>query len=118
MQTEKPILYKSSQDPLYGRTLNRVIDDLRTKLTGRVEAAWLFGSAAAGKLHKFSDVDLILVQDTSSPFLERPQAFFDLIDTLPSLEMLVYTPDEFNRLTLNPSPGFWRSVTDTMVKIL
>ena len=65
-----------------------------------------------------SDVDLILVVKTGTPFTKRPADFSDLYDLGPTLDLLVYTPDEFARLTRDPSPGFWKSVTESMVRFL
>lgn len=112
------ILIRSRRDPLYGMTPEEVVQYLRTFLQGRVRAGYLFGSFARNEIHPDSDIDLILVAETDLPFLQRGLAFSDLRDRLPSLEILVYTPEEFTRLTTEPSPGFWTSVVNEMVRIL
>ena len=59
----------------------------------------LFGSRARGDADEHSDYDLIVIKRTRRPFLER------LRDMVPYLvefgrpaEILVYTPDEFERM--------------------
>lgn len=112
------ILERDGRDPLCGFTLETLTLALHQRLAGRVESAFLFGSAATGTLHPGSDVDLILVVSTDIPFLERPSLFPDLYRLGPALDLLVYTPDEFRRLTEDPSPGFWRTVVSEMKRIV
>jgi len=54
----------------------------------------------------------------SVPFLERAKDFFDLLDIAPAIDILVYTPEEFQKLTENPSVGFWTSVVREMKKVI
>lgn len=91
---------------------------LQKTLQGRVDEAYVFGSFAQGKLTRDSDIDLILIKPSTTTFVERPLEFQDLYDLGPEIDILVYTPQEFIKLTENPSPGFWRSVVSTMEKIL
>jgi len=65
-----------------------------------------------------SDLDLILVTPTSRPFVQRPLEFADLLDIVPRIDILVYTPEELEQLTRDPSPGFWRSVTSTWRRVV
>jgi predicted nucleotidyltransferase len=83
-----------------------------------VSQAWIFGSYIAGGFGPESDIDLMLVVETDEPFQIRAFAFEDLVDLGPRFDILVYTPDEFLRLTGDPSPGFWRSAAQTMRRIL
>jgi hypothetical protein len=50
--------------------------------------------------------------------LERFKLFSELRDRIPSLEFFVYTPAEFDALTKDPSPGFWKSALGEMVRLL
>lgn len=111
-------LVRSHRDPLYGFSPEALRDWLASQLCGRASQAYLFGSVAAGGFGPLSDVDLMVVADTEVPFVERGALFDDLRDRVPSLEILVYTPEEFARLTANPSAGFWRSVMPTLRRIL
>lgn len=112
------ILVSDGRDPLFGYTRDSFLLVLKEKLGGRVESAWIFGSLATDSLKPCSDVDLILVKETTTPFLERGSEFFDLLDIGPAIDILVYTPYEFKKLTENPSVGFWRSVVKDMIRIL
>src|SRR3990172_2069278 len=93
------VLVRNNRDPLFGVTADRLRDAFRQKLQGRVRQAYFFGGFAAGRLHPRSDVDLILVQDTDKPFLQRGEDFLDLYDIVPAIDLLIYTPEEFARLT-------------------
>ena len=111
------ILVRSMRDPLFGFTRDGVIDFLRRSLRGRCVSAYVFGSFARDDMSQESDIDCIVVTGTELPFPERPVLFGDLRDLLPSLEILVYTPEEFAELTEDPSPGFWRSVCRDLLRI-
>ena len=57
-----------------------------------------FGSYARGVADAWSDLDLVVVMETDLPRLERGRLLDDLYDALPvSLDILVYTPAEFER---------------------
>lgn len=112
------ILIKPARDPLYGYTRGELRKKLKDALRGRIAEAWIFGSFASGIMHAYSDIDLILVEETVKPFTERVMDFQDLLDIHPCMDILVYTPDEFEQITRDPSPGFWKTVTDTMVRLL
>jgi len=112
------ILVRSKRDPLFGLTAEELVAAFRRKLQGRVREAYFFGGFAAGRMTSRSDIDLILVQDTSKPFPKRGEDFLDLYDIVPALDLLVYTPQEFAYLTENPTLGFWKSVTGTLKRFL
>ena len=63
----------------------------------RVDAAYLFGSWARGEADSLSDVDLIVVAPSRRPFVDRFHDYPDLLRAPSSLELLIYTPDEFAR---------------------
>jgi predicted nucleotidyltransferase len=114
----RDILVRSSRDPLCGLSRDQAVEHIRSCVRGRVREAWLYGSFARDELDPDSDIDCMLVADTDLPFPERGRLFDDLRDRLPSLEILVYTPEEFGRLTGDPSPGFWQSVVRELVRIV
>ncbi len=59
--------------------------------------AIVFGSRARGDALSTSDLDLILVSPrfASVPFLERPVQVLESLDYPGGLEILCYTPEEF-----------------------
>ena len=112
------ILIRYNRDPLKGRTRQQFIKELTGLLKGRIARAYVFGSFTTENFDNTSDVDIILVVDTSRPFPERPIDFEDLWDVFPALDILVYTPEEFKQLTTEPSVGFWTSVVETMQRVV
>ncbi len=59
----------------------------------------LFGSRARGEADEHSDYDVIVIKRTDLPFLERLQEMVPyLVEFDRPAEILVYTPEEFERL--------------------
>ena len=68
-----------------------------------IQKAILFGSLARGDVTVFSDIDLIIVQETNARFLDRLEPFYTQLDLGIDMDILVYTPDEMADLaTWNP----------------
>ena len=77
------------------------LDALRARLAPhlrRAIRAIVFGSVARGEADEWSDLDLLVVADTTRPFLERWRDFAGLYDVWPRLDLLVYTPEELENL--------------------
>ena len=80
------------------------IDEIRELLApalkrGGAKRAIVFGSYARGDSDEHSDLDLIIVADTQQRFFRRHEAFSDLYDAWgKSVDLLVYTPDELERM--------------------
>ena len=117
MQTNS-ILVKNSRDPLFGYTENELIELLKRKLVGRIEKAFFFGSFGTRDFGPDSDIGLLIVKTTTTPFLDRALEFQDLLSIIPSMDILVYTPEEFSGLTTDPSPGFWQGVVSTLRRVI
>ena len=63
-----------------------------------VKRAIAFGSYARGVADAWSDLDLVVVMETDLPRLDRGRLLGELYDSLPvSLDVLVFTPAEFER---------------------
>ncbi len=93
-------------------------DFLREKLSHhKVKEAYIFGSYAQDKLTAWSDLDLLIVTESQQSFIERPRRFFDLLDLGIPIDILVYTPEEFQKLRHSDS-GFWRSFQENHLRIL
>lgn len=58
----------------------------------------LFGSLAEGKVEEWSDIDLVVIQETDIPFLERIRRLLLCIRPRVGIDLLVYTPEEFEGL--------------------
>ena len=60
------------------------------------ESVYLFGSWARGEADELSDLDLVVIKTTSAPFFSRLREVAKLLPTgMGSLDVLVYTPEEF-----------------------
>lgn len=117
MGADDSVIVWNTRDPLGGKTPAQFESELRSLVAGRVEAAYVFGSYGKPDFGPDSDVDVFLVVRTDRPFLERVADFFDVQDLVPSMDLLVYTPREFEELTSDPSPGFWASAVGSMRRI-
>jgi predicted nucleotidyltransferase len=81
----------------------RRVEQLREALARfGCERAILFGSAARGDVHEGSDLDVLVVKQTDLPFVERPRALYALLEPGIVLDAIVYTPQEFARLSADP----------------
>ena len=70
----------------------------------RARRAIVFGSVARGEADEWSDLDLVIVAETSRPFLERYRDFEAIYDVWPRLDLLVYTPSEFAHMHAQGRP--------------
>lgn len=71
----------------------------------KVQRAILFGSFARGDQTSRSDIDLILIQKTSQPFLQRYEPIlFELNKAIQghAVDILIYTPQEFLEIQHRP----------------
>lgn len=62
-----------------------------------------------------SDLDLIIVADTTRPFFERHKDFAGLYDVWPRLDLLTYTPEEFARMVEEERPLISRALEEGVV---
>jgi len=67
--------------------------------------AIVFGSVARGDASRHSDLDLIVIQNTRKPFLDRYDGILAEITALVrgrDVDLLIYTPDEIERMADRP----------------
>ena len=112
------VIIWNTRDPLGGKSPEQFESELRRILDGRVEAAYIFGSYGTQEFGRDSDVDMMLVVKTDTKFLDRALDYPELFSLVPDLDLLVYTPEEFERLTRDPSPGFWTSAVASMRRLI
>jgi predicted nucleotidyltransferase len=112
-----PVIVRNVRDPLFGMSRESFEARLSVALAGRAIEARFFGSYGTAEFGPDSDVDLMIVARTNKSFIERAFDYEDLLDILPSMDILVYTPEEFLALTGDPSPGFWQSVVASMKRL-
>ncbi len=75
--------------------LNRIVDHLANM--PEVERVILFGSYAAGRRDLFTDLDLLVVMASEQDFLSRTAALYGQLQAGVDMDLLVYTPEEFER---------------------
>jgi predicted nucleotidyltransferase len=114
----EPVIVWNTRDPLGGKTPAEFEGELRRLLVGRVEAAYIFGSYGTPEFGHDSDVDMFIVARTDKPFVERALDYADVMDLVPAMDLLVYTPEEFAKLTEDPTVGFWQSAVASMRKVV
>jgi len=76
--------------------LQQVVGDIKEKY--KPEKIILFDSAVSGKRKKWSDADLVVVKKTKKRFCDRIEEVSSLVDHEIPLDLLVYTPDEFQEM--------------------
>ena len=83
----------------YQRALAATLHHIVAALARRpeVERAILFGSYAEGRADLFTDLDILLVVDTSLDFLARTAEMYRYLCSPVDLDLLVYTPEELER---------------------
>ncbi|MBI3035238.1 nucleotidyltransferase domain-containing protein [Candidatus Woesearchaeota archaeon] len=66
----------------------------------KISYMYLFGSRAAGKPHRYSDIDLIIVSPKfrGLDFFRRGAKMYDYWNLNYPVDFLCYTPEEFNKL--------------------
>lgn len=58
----------------------------------------LFGSLGSGQTGDWSDIDLVIVKETTRRFLDRIKEVIQLLQPCVGVDILVYTPAEFKQL--------------------
>jgi len=113
------LIFADPNDQLTPKKLAEIIGQIKLCLKGRVDAAYIFGSASSGTFNDDSDIDLIIVKDVSNvTFQDRALEFIDLYKIWPRLDVLVYTPTELQSQLADSETGFWYSVKTTLKSIL
>lgn len=75
--------------------LLRIVEELKK---AGVKKIILFGSLAKDDIGPASDIDLLVVQETRKRFIKRLEELYNLIDPKYALDLLVYTPSEFEEM--------------------
>ncbi len=94
------------------------LDELRRGIAPHVLRARkviVFGSVARGEADAGSDLDLLIVADTTRPFFERFKDFRGLYDLWPRLDLLVYTPEELERMAAEDNPLIRQALEEGVV---
>lgn len=76
----------------YNRELKKIVRSLKKYRPQRIIA---YGSIVSGNLHEGSDIDLLIIKDSSKSFPERIREVFEITGST-KVEPLVYTPEELD----------------------
>lgn len=76
------------------------------------EKVILFGSMAEGTVGEWSDIDLVIIKDTSLPFLQRLEEVALLCFAAEGVDYLVYTPDEFAQMIAEKNPFVIKEIVE------
>lgn len=86
---DQPALYTELDD----RLLQEVVRRIRT--AGKPERIVLFGSRARGDARQDSDLDLLIIEESTAPRHKRPIPYLHaLLGLFPAKDVVVYTPTE------------------------
>lgn len=95
-----PVETRNEASNVRRRALERELSRCIEALTRRdpPERVIVFGSLASDDVSEWSDLDLVVIRETALPFLERVKAVLELIQPQVGMDILVYTPGEFEQL--------------------
>jgi len=88
--------YSAERKKLLVQEMNRCVRLLREH--GSPEKVILFGTLAKGLVHEWSDIDLVVVEQTHLPFFQRLKKVRKLLQPRVGMDIMVYTPEEFDQL--------------------
>jgi uncharacterized protein len=85
-------------------TLARDLELIKAKLSlmPEVHRIILFGSYARGRRDLFTDLDIMVIMDSNLDFVERCAKMVTILPASGPVDLLVYTPDEFDRIRERP----------------
>jgi len=84
-------------DPKIVRVLNQLMEYSPEKVI-------LFGSQAKNSSDFYSDIDLIIIKNTRKLFLDRIKDVLKIIKPNFAIDILVYTPNEFQKMVSDGNP--------------
>ncbi len=94
------------REELLKRELNRIVETLKEDY--QPEEIILFGSLATGKIHEWSDLDLIIVKETEKRPVDRCLEVYRIVRPAVGIDVFVYTPSEYRRM-LSENVSFLRN---------
>lgn len=96
--------------------MGEVIEEIVAALKGYdPKRVILFGSWARGEEDRYSDIDLVIIKETEERFLDRINSIYEILQPLCAIDVLVYTPDEFERMRQEGNPFIEKVLQEGMV---
>ncbi|MDH4199901.1 MAG: nucleotidyltransferase domain-containing protein [Spirochaetia bacterium] len=103
--------------PLTNENIEVILKNIMQYISGRADKVFIFGSVARKKFNPDSDIDLVIVKETSEKFVRRAFEFEELFKFYPRLDIIVYTAREFaDQLKKNTS--FWDEFRRDAVQLI
>ncbi len=94
--------------------INEVVDKIAKGFNP--EKIILFGSYATGNATDDSDLDLIVIQETNAPVLDRGKDIrFSLLGTKIAYDLLVFTKKEFDERKKNKFSFLYSALTNSKI---
>lgn len=78
------------------RELNRIVNVIIHNYSP--DKIILFGSLANGNIREWSDIDLVIIKETSERFIDRIGRINSIVDSNVGVDFIVYTPTEFEEM--------------------
>ncbi len=60
----------------------------------------LFGSLSVGRVHRSSDIDLLIIKESNQRFLDRLDEIYQAVRPRYGIDFFVYTTEEFEEMRL------------------
>ena len=76
----------------------------------------LFGSYCNDQVSEWSDLDMVIIKETQARFLDRTRRILALLKPRVGIDVLVYTPQEFEQL--RQKRAFVRNEIDAKGKVI
>ena len=92
--------------------VNQLVADL---LPYGPEKVILFGSAARGDADEFSDIDVIIIKDTDTRFVQRLQEAGSYLTIPIRVDLFVYTHEEIDAMLEEDNPFIQSALRDGKV---
>jgi predicted nucleotidyltransferase len=87
----------AARERLLRQELARFIEIVAQQM--QPECIILFGSLATGQVDEWSDLDLVVIAETSLSFYERMKQVLRSVRPRAGMDILVYTPTEWAKMT-------------------
>lgn len=103
------------------KNVQNQLNEIVTVIKANIDpvSIYLFGSFASGNFQQDSDIDLLIVAPSKDRPLERRMKLRKLLieyDRNLGLDLLIYTPEEYNMLINEPS-SFIHAITKNGLKL-
>lgn len=92
------------QRTAYAQTLQGAVDTILSRLSSlpSVKRISVVGSYGRGGRDLFTDLDILVIMETEEGFVERLRTLYGMLTVLVDLDLLCYTPAEWESVTDRP----------------